>query len=322
MMIKKYNLFLMNEGISMSNEDIVEIIKHLEDNESKNSALIKKLVNHEDKNGKTVLMNIVQSKNEELIDVVLKYVDDINKITKNTGENVLHFAKNLKIFNKLYNLGVDANVITKINRNMLTHLATKKLFDVELYQQLINDGIDINLKDLNNCSVLSESILNQNIVNLLIKNNVDINNKEIQAKFLHYIFYYYRYYENKRNTLIKTFILLFDNGMVIQNIENFINIIFSLNDYEHYTSDVLFIFISKLKEYISCDLIIKICEHILKKSIGADYRTYFCLKLLEIYDNPNLYSYIKNNYGVRFKDDFKDFIEQHPYLDDSEKFNL
>ena len=43
-MIKKYNLFLLKEAISMSNEDIVEILKSLESEDNKNAALINRLV--------------------------------------------------------------------------------------------------------------------------------------------------------------------------------------------------------------------------------------------------------------------------------------
>jgi len=60
-MIKKYNLFLINEGITLSNEDIIDVIRSLESKDNKNSELIKRLVNHTEKSGKNVLMNIVQT---------------------------------------------------------------------------------------------------------------------------------------------------------------------------------------------------------------------------------------------------------------------
>ena len=159
-MIKNYNLFLINEGITISNDDIVDIIKSLESEDNKNSLLINRLVNHTDNKGKNVLMNIVQTNNEELIDYVLKFNVDINHKTK-TGENVLFFCKNVKIFNKFYNLGADVTAKNKNKSNILTYLASKKIFNIELYQKLINDGVDINQFDDGGFSVLTESIMNK-----------------------------------------------------------------------------------------------------------------------------------------------------------------
>jgi len=320
-MINNYKTFLLNEGISMSNEDIVEIIKHLEDNEQKNATLIKKLVNHENKNGKTILMNVVQSNNEDLIDTILKYVDDIHKVTKDTGENVLHFCKSIKIFNKFYNLGVDANIITGINRNMLIHLSTKRLYDVELYQKLIDEGEDINLSDANNYSVLSESFLNKKIVKLLIENNIELNDKFKQNQIIHYFFYYYRYHINKRTSLINNLILLLDNGMIIKDIDNFIENLKQLNNDNSYST--IFDLLEKIKKYIVDDnFLIKMYDRFVGFGHTYEGMVIFVTAAFKLDIYQNFYLYVKKNFGIRFNEYFEDFIKEHPYLDDSVKFNI
>jgi len=145
-MIKKYSLYL--EKITIENSDVISILRSLETGQNK-EIIIKKLVNNVDNNGKSTLMQVVQSNDENLIDFILKYKIDINHKNAN-GENVLFYCKNLKIFKKLYDLGADPlakNIQT--NTNILIHLSSKKIFNVDLYQDIINKGVDIHEKNKN-----------------------------------------------------------------------------------------------------------------------------------------------------------------------------
>jgi len=319
-MIKNYNLFLINEGITISNDDIVDIIKSLESEDNKNSLLINRLVNHTDNKGKNVLMNIVQTNNEELIDYVLKFNVDINHKTK-TGENVLFFCKNVKIFNKFYNLGADVTAKNKNKRNILTYLASKKIFNIELYQKLINDGVDINQFDDGGFSVLTESIMNKGIVELLIKNKVNLNDIT-QNVYLIKLFDKIKFYKNKKTAVIKIFELLFKNGMDVENSVVFLEQLCSMSNIGNIVTD----FIKPLKSYFSGKMLIKIFgfRFLYKKgrySWGAG-AIKFAQELLNLDLYPDLYNHFKNVYGKEFQYHFEDFIKKHPYLDDSEKYNL
>ena len=317
-MIKNYNLFLINEGITLENDDIIDIIKSLESEDNKNAALINRLVNHTDKNGKTVLMNIVQSNNEELIDYVLKFDVDINHKLK-TGENVLFFCKNAKIFNKFYKLGADVRSMNiHIRRNILTHLAYKKIFNEELYQNLINDGVDVNGMDINGQCVLIESISNQKILLLLIKNKVDLNNETAQICCLINLFDILKWYKNKKIAVLKIFEILFNNGMNIIDVKQFVEEMMDIYYYIELFSD----FLIPLKKYISEKILLEIVKEYINSHLFSNSAVEFVNKVLDIGIYPEIYQYLKKYYGNRFENYFEDYIKKHPYLDDSHKYNL
>ena len=317
-MIKNYNLYLLNEGVTVSNEDIVDILKSLESKDNKNAALIKRLVNTTDNKGKSVLMNIAQSNNEELIDYVLKYNVDINHKTK-SGENVLFFCKKLSIFNKFYNLGADVTIINKNKRNVLTYLASRKMYNEELYQKLINDGVDINYEDDTRNNVLTQSITNKKIVLLLIKNRIDLNTEIVQRTYLEHLFYDFKYYPKKRKSTIEIFKILFENGMNIINQKDFIE---NVDNIDHIDIvDIVEYFIKPLKKYFTEDMIIEICQ--VRSALGVSpYTAEFAIKLLNLDIYPNFYKYLKVFFREHFQYYFEDFIKKNPFYDDMEKYNL
>jgi len=319
-MIKKYNLFLINEGITFSNDDIIDIIRSLESEDNKNSALIKKLVNHADKSGKNVLMNIVQTGDYELVDYVLKFDVDINHKTK-IGENVLFFCKSIKMFKKFYDLGVDAHAMNN-KRNVLSYLSSKNLFNAELYQKLIDDGIDINQKNTYTVnghtyyddSVLFCSLLNKTIVELLIKNGVNLNDPDTQKFCFNKLFDTFKYSENKKKIVLNMFSILFNNGMKIIDEINFSKGVSTLNLY-NINIDVILDFVSPLKEYFSENLIILIWEKF------PDMKNSKKLLNLDLY--PSLYKRVKSWFGDKnFYEHFADYVAEHPYIDASGKYNL
>lgn len=328
-MITKYNLYL--ENIAMSNEDIVEILKSLETEDNRNAALINRLANKIDNKGKSVLMTIVQSNNEELVDYILKFNADINHTTK-TGENVLFFCKSIKMFRKFYDLGVDVNVINSIKRTILTELSNKKLFNAELYQKIIDKGVDINMPDyslyyqiVNGCSVLSNSILNKKIVELLIKNNVNLNIKEIQYVYLSKLFREIQYFDT--NSSIKIFEILFKNGMKIIDTKNFAKMMVEIKRYKNnltdsYDRDPISDFIMPLKKYITADILIDFFNEYTSHYHPNDRYVSFCKDLLNVGMYSGVYQRIKQFYGKEFYIIFADYIAEHPYFDNAIKYNL
>lgn len=311
-MIKKYSTFIITEGVNLPNEDIVDILKNLEDQDNKNSKLINKLVNSTDKNGKNVLMNIVEGNNEELIDYILKFNPNIHQVTSD-GKNVLFFCKKLKIFEKFYNLGVDVKLKTKDNVNILTYLSSRKIFNKELYQKLINDGVDINNLSKNNTNVLCYSILNKGIIELLIKNNVNLNiNKENQRIFLRLLFDQYKYIEKLRKNAINIFEILFENGLNIFDKKYFVNNIIWFDDY--------LIFIEKLKNCIPEEIIMSIFFE--TDLHYLDNKKEIALFLLNLNTYPNFYNKLKTYYRHKFYKEFEDYIKEHPYMEDISKYNL
>lgn len=329
MIYTKYKIFLLNESITMSNEDIVEIIKSLETEDNKNEKLIKRLVNHtSDKSGKTVLMNIVQSNNEELIDYILKFDININQTLK-TGENVLFFCKNVKMFNKFYNLGADVlakNIHT--GTNVLMYLSNKKIFNVELYQKLIDAGVEILPKKDNGygtyyfeSTVIYNSILNKGIVELLIKNGLDLNNdKNTQRNYLDSLLDSIKWDRKKLLTVINIFEYLFKNGLKILDIDLFADRIVN-NMYYGGKIDIISDLIIPLKKYFSEDLIILIFKkRIIQHHSNVD-NVILAKKLLESDYYPNLYDYLKKHYTESFQKFFGDWAKSTVY-EESTKYNL
>ena len=325
-MIKNYNIFKLNEGITLSSKDIVDILKNLETSNNKNEELINRLINYKDKKSVNMLMHIVSSKNKELIDYILKFNIDLQHVDKN-NQNVLFYAKDLDTFNKLYNLGVDITLKNNKGRNILNHLATKRLFDVELYQQLINAGIDINELDNDGHNALTMSILNQKILNLFIKNGAKLNEPIAQGNFLWILLNKLEWQKYNKISVIKLFDILFKNGMIIQNKEKFISKLIDINNYTE-DIDIIDQFIKPFKNYLSENFI----ELLIKKFID---RYIFDKKILikkinEILNLgifPNIYKFLVKYYRIINENDeikkmLNDYKEKHPYIEDSEKYNL
>jgi len=315
-MIIKYNLFLA-ESITMSNEDVVDILKSLETEDNKNSVLINRLINKVDNKGKSVLMTIVQSNNEELVDYILKFNVDINHTIK-TGENVLFFCKSIKMFKKFYELGVDVhakNIYTK--QNVLSYLSSKKLFNVELYQKMINDGIEIS------SDILCASILNKGIVELLVKNKINLNEK--QHCFLYTLFDQLRYNRSKKTFIFNIFKFLFENKMKIIDIKHFSTYLIELKNYPDYNDDLILEFIRKLSKYITNDMILEIYKRYCDIFYDVIKNVDFAKKLLDIELNIDLYNYLKQYYkssNPNFYILFDDFIEANPWIENAKKYNI
>lgn len=313
-MIKNYNLFLIKEGITMSNEDIIEILKSLETEDNKNAALINKLVNHKDKKGVTVLMNIVKSNKEDLIDYVLKFKPDLNAVTI-FNENVLFFCKNIKIFTKFYNLGVDYKIITTYEVNTLLYLASKNIFNENMYQELINNGVDINKLNLNKTGLLYYLATNKKAVEFLIKNNINLNDGN--QSFISHLFYIHRFYPKKRNSIIEIFEILFKNGIKNYDITSFATNMRELTSYNEVKlqDEYLYNFISKLGKYFSDELIIELYSRVATYKSREESRD-FAIKLLNTGNRQAFYDFLKNRFWSKndFYTYFADYIKEHPYL--------
>lgn len=324
-MIKNYNLFLINEGITMSNEDIVDILISLETEDNRNAALINKLVNHKDNKGVTVLMNIVKSNKEDLVDYVLKFNPDINALTK-LNENVLFFCKNINMFNKFFNLGVDYKIITTYEVNTLLYLASKNIFNEEMYQKLINNGVEINKLGLNKTGLLDYLVTNKKAVEFLIKNKIDLNIEH--QMFINNLFYKYKYYPKTRKNIIEIFDILFKNGIKINQIYTFVNqlvdpISYAESNYNILRSEHVYNFISKIGKYFSDELIIELYKHFTKYIDSKEKSRDFAIKLLDTGNRQYFYDFLKKYWGTQaFYIYFEDYIKEYPYLEDVTKYNL
>jgi len=317
-MINNYQNFLL-ETVSMKVDVIIDIIKTLKGNENKE--LVDKLINYADKNGKTVLMSIVQSNNQELINYILKYNVDLQAID-NYGRNVLFYCKNMKIFKKFYDLKVNVKAYDKkLEKTILLHLAIRNLFNVEIYEQIIREGVNINKKDKYNNNLLVYSILNKNIVNLLIKNNIDFSDTKTQKNIMIQLFSTFRYHKNKRTLVINIFKILFDNGIKF-NTHKFAENISDTDIYYGEKTDVINTFIKPLLKYFNDEILISTFKHHISNK-SSDVAKNFAKNLLNLGIYPELYHYLKNFYGeFGFNEIFKDYIKKHPYLNDVEKYNL
>lgn len=313
-MITNYELFKIYESINISNDDIVEILKNLEDENNKNANLINRLVNITDKSGKNVLMNIVEKGNVDLVDYVLKFNPDIHQVTKD-NRNILFFCRSLKMFKKFYDLNVNVNIKTNKNINILTELSSKKIFNVELYQQLIDDGVNINEVDIYNRSVLTNSILNIKIITLLIKNNINLNISIKNQNFLNRLLHEYKYYPKKRVTVLKILKILLSNGLKIYDTSGFISTIIDLSYYVSEIDDLEFI--KELKDYLDDDFII---EYWKKKNTKDSYK--IALTLLNMGTYPKFYMFLKSLYKDKFYMYFKDYIKENPEIEVASKYNL
>jgi len=318
-MIRNYKLFLLKEGVNLSNNDVIDIIKALETEDNRNSKLINKLVNNADNRGKTVLMSIVQQNDEELVDYILKFNIDINQVNKN-NENVLFYCKNVKMFNKFYNMGADVTLISNDGRNLMLALAKKNIFNYDLYKRLIDDGIDINKRDKYNTSILKSSIFNQKILNLLFDNNVDIDSEVIirdkdQKFIIKELLYAYQYFPKKRSMIINKFKYLNDKGMLIKDNLDFIIDKLADSLWQNKYQECVLNFFKELSSYF--DLMVALKKLIMRTSNNIP----FVIEILEY--QPSLFKFVKQHYGEGvFNLDFGEFMKKHPYLEDSDKYNI
>ncbi len=318
-MIKKYQQYLI-ENVLLSNDIIIEIIKSLEGGD--NSKLLNKLINYSDSKGKSVFMSILQTKNSELIDYVLNFEIDLNHIDKN-GQNAYFYCKNSETLKKLYNLGIDFNVKStgKSKKNVLLYLSNAKIFNVDIYKKMIDGGVDIDEVDSYNSSVLSYSILNKGITSLLINNNANLNNIS-QLDLIQTLFGVIRWYPKRRNFAINMFKLLFDNGMKINDNKKFI--VEMQNYWYSNKMNMIDEVLYPLKNYITDDMMLELWNGFHR----SDRKEFFQNLLHKFKDvtYPKLYYTLKAYYdGVttkHFYEYFKEYIDEHPYIEESNKYNL
>jgi len=327
-MIKNYNLYKLNEGITLSSKEIVDILRNLEASNNKNEELINRLISYTDNKGVNMLMHITMTKDQDLIDYILKFNIDKSHINKN-GENILFYCRDTKTFNKFYELGADVKIVNNDDKNILNYLASRKIFDIDLYQKLINDGVSINDVDVNGNNVLSYSILNQKIVNLLIKNNVNLNDSTIQHSYLFSLFNKLGWY--KKEPYMKIFKILFENGMKVQKTNiGFFND--KLMDCERYGKDgnenFILEFIISLKDYISEEVVLKLAkEKLMNVSHDIEKEFNFLKELLSIKIYPEIAKYFTMYYKSSSSREkmnklLRDYMEEHPYINDADKYNL
>lgn len=312
-MINNYQNFLI-ETVSMSLDMVIDIIKSLKGDENKQ--MVNKLVNYSDKNGKTVLMSIVLSNNQELIDYILTFNVDLQSTDK-TGKNVLFYCKNLKTFKKFYDLGVDPMTFdNKLEKNILLHIAGKNLFNYEIYEKLITQGVKINQNDIYGNNLLVYSILNGRIVELLLKNGIDFSDTSMQDRMLNRLFYAFRTYKSKRKLIISIFEILFQNDIKF-DIKKFSTYISETEYWYSERVDIVLEFITPLLKYFNDDLLILIFQKI-------NFKNEFVEKILSLGIFPKFYTYLRNFYRYSKKDiaDLDEYLKKHPYIEDIEKYNL
>jgi hypothetical protein len=74
--MKNYNQFLL-ETFNIDSQTLIDILKSLQTGKDQ-QIVINKLTNNLDSSKRNILMNIVQSNNEELLDYVLQFNLDLN----------------------------------------------------------------------------------------------------------------------------------------------------------------------------------------------------------------------------------------------------
>lgn len=310
--MKNYTQFLL-EGFNIDSQTLIDILRSLQTGKNQ-QIVIDKLTKNIDSSKKNILMNIVLSNNEELLDYVLQFDLDLNHKDKD-GQNVLFYAKSIKIFKKLYQLGADPTVTNIKNDNTtLIYLSSRNLFNVELYQQLINNGVNINELNSTNQSVLSNACRNKSMVELLIKNKVNLNGDDKEYIFRS-LFYSFNYEEGKRKNIINIIKLLADNGMKLD--ETFNEKLFD----SLYDREPKFTLIESIKEYFNQDAIIKLYQKFVNYYPG-DMKG-VSKRLIRIFESSELYQHVKNFYrSSNFEGKFADIIEEYPWFEAANKYNL
>jgi hypothetical protein len=308
--MKDYNTFLL-ESLKIDSDLLVTILKSLKSGENQ-QIVIDKIINKEDETTKkNILMSVVESNDIDLIDYMLQFKINLNHLDKK-GKNVLFYCKNLETFKKIYELGADPKFISE-GRSILYYLSSKKIFNVELYQKLIYDGVDINNVMEDGGSVLFNSINNKKIVQLLINNKVNLNNTDKDAIFRG-LYYNLKYYPNKITNINKIFELLFDNGMEFNQV--FFQTLSGALDYEH-----VFTFLKYNKRFFNENDI----ENLWKKmnnGFNIHYSENISKELMRLFESPKLYFMIKKYWGDQFYTKFADIAKEYYWLDESEKYNL
>ena len=330
-MLKSYLEYSLNENILFSLDDVIEIIKRLESEDNRNSDVINKLVNYKNKNtNKTILMSLVENNNIELLEYVLKFKPDINT-RKSDGKNVLFYCKNVKVFNMLYNSGADVLVKDFNKNNVIMSLASKLIFNEELYQNLINDGVNIN--DMNSYGQLPISYLyyNNSAVKFLLKNNLNLNiNSDFQNYIISTIFDKYKLYtSNKRSSILKSMDLMISYGFKIIDSKKLMEVIkydFFYNLIDEYKGDSYKYKIIDLYSRIlniSDDRYFKILLHH-TLSYDNDLNLSMLKDILNTGIYPNFYKDLLHFYSYQQKiiDELKFYKIKYPYILSSDKYNI
>ncbi len=316
-MIKKYNNYLL-EKMMFDEQTIIDILKSLK--KTNDTKLINKIINKKDNKDKSLLMNIVEANDESMIDFILQFNVDINQKTIN-GDNVLFYCKNVKIVNKLIDAGADVTAEYKhINRNLLIHLAYKKIFNVDLYKRIMSKGVDLKSIDLQKQTVLCNSILNKSMLQFLIDNNVDLNGPD-KYNYLYLLCYAGRYHKSKSKYFINTLKFLLDNGMKIDNI--FLEIL--VNNFNIIKSkyDIFDIFeiLDTIKKYFKDDDVMSLW-YIFNKHNFHDILE-ITKKLIRMFESPKVYFKAKDYWrSSNFEEKFADIIQEFPYFEATNKYNL
>jgi len=127
-----------------------------------------------DKNGKTPMMYAVESKNEEIVEMILRNGFQINE-TDNNGETALFYSvkdKNFKMMKFLIDKGADVEVKNNNSENVLfPAVHAGKIGILEYLLKLVKNK---NLRNKENLTILYYAKKNnkKNIINLLKKNKV------------------------------------------------------------------------------------------------------------------------------------------------------
>jgi hypothetical protein len=302
-MINNYEIFRINENVNLSFDEIVDIIMSLDYKKYKH--IIDKIINKKEKDGKTFLMKVIEKNNIDHINYILTFNPDIHAITV-LKENVLFFCKSLTAFNIFYNLGVNVKQINHLNMNVMMSLASKRIYDVDTYQKLMRDGIDINLISVNNYDCLTYSIEVKKMVLFFIKNNINLNkNDKVQNNYLSHLLHKYEYWPKHRQKITDILILLFQNGLKIIDNRFFVDCVDNLryNDKgvsmelidkirKYFTDDMMLLYVNKLFFNIWLYKEDEILNHI--KWIFKDNSHYIKVyeRLMQMFNDKNRYKEI------------------------------
>jgi len=237
--MKKYEHFLI-ENISLSNDILIDILIDLK--KTKKHKTINKIINQTDNKGNTIFMNVVKSKNIDLIKFLLDFDIDINKKNKK-GENALYFAKNVKTINLLLDNNID--IISTKENPILVHLSKRNLFHKKLYEKAINNNITkLDEHDKHYSTVFSSYIGNYKIISFLSSFNVKLDNKNILEIIFSQLIYKYKYL----NISLTPFKLLLKKEIIKTNCSFFEQVKTLFNNY---IGSPLKEFIYEIKDIIS-----------------------------------------------------------------------
>jgi len=148
---------------------------------------------------------------------------------------------------------------------------------------------------------------------------VDVNTN--QDKYLINLLREFKYYKSKRTSVLKLFKLLFENGLIISNVEKFIiELNWMHSTIESTNVDYINLFIKPLKDYFDENFMIELFN---QRSFGdKGHLSKYLIKILNIDYYPELYKRIKQYYGKDFNIYFKDFIKDNSFYEDVTRYNI